>query len=114
MEEYTNRELGLKIDSLRTENSACHKSMLNTLIEHNGRLKKVEQWKLMIAGGIMVLSFIIGVTSLPKFLQFIGYGEEVQALTDTQIEEIKNSIIQKASNDIQTRIDNGELELNIK
>lgn len=43
-------------------NSLEHKQMNDTIVKHNGRLSKLEKWRWMISGALILMSFLVGWT----------------------------------------------------
>lgn len=80
-----------KIDQFMSDNHEQHIDMNNTLKEHNGRLKKSEQWQERIMGGFVVASMLV----IPFMGWYIYYtqqllGQAVEA--KTEVNELKTKV----------------------
>lgn len=108
-ENYTNKELGLliqstiaKIDQFIHDNHEQHCDMDNTLKEHNGRLRKSEKWQERIMGGFVVASMLV----IPFVGWYVYYtqqllGKAVEAKTEVSILQ---SEVQKINDRIPTSV----------
>lgn len=49
-----------QLGQLRQENNKAHQTIFDYLKEQNGRVRKLEQWRAFLTGGIAFLTFITG------------------------------------------------------
>lgn len=88
---YTTKELGLlleglsdKLSEFMKDNNCRHDSMLTTLQEHNGRLRKSEEWKAYITGAMVVISLVVGSFLIPIFFKVVSISPNVEAVQVNQ------------------------------
>lgn len=63
MSENENKRLDdmlTQLGELRKENNNAHDTIFDYLREQNGRVRKLEQWRAALTGGLALLTFVIG------------------------------------------------------